>query len=230
MPLLLEGLCKCWLRVGKEGCLGEENKDLKAQAPSEKAASLEEELAKLKAGLTESRWINFLLNTKNNKLIEDYLGLRKKHEEVVSQWDKLQSESSGFDLQIIQLNGYRDPAVAKASSATQEVQRLKGEVKHLRDAASQHPKKLWVAIENFKQSVKFEGAFFAAVEHFKKSPEFLDALGANDAYGVCSFVRKYKEKYLGLRSDYEEFQEGYNSSWFSELSLDAPSEDEEEEE
>ncbi|GAA0155695.1 hypothetical protein LIER_13368 [Lithospermum erythrorhizon] len=43
------------------------------------------------------------------------------------------------------------------------------------------------------------------------------------------FVRNYKEKHPSLRSDYEEFQEGYNSSWFTELSLDAPSEGEEEE-
>ncbi|GAA0167244.1 hypothetical protein LIER_40340 [Lithospermum erythrorhizon] len=126
-------------------------------------------------------------------------------------------------------NWLRDAAVAKASSATQEVKRLEGEVKRLEDDTSQHPKKLWAAVENFKQSTEFEGALYAAVERFKKSQEFLDAMGANAAYGMWSFIIKYKEKYLGLHSDYEEFQEGYNSSWFVELSLNAPSEDEEEE-
>ncbi|GAA0142254.1 hypothetical protein LIER_03197 [Lithospermum erythrorhizon] len=66
----------------------------------------------------------------------------------------------------------------------QEVQRPEGEVKRLEDAATQHPKKLWAAVENFKKSAEFEGTLSAAVECFKKSPEFLDALGANAAYGV----------------------------------------------
>ncbi|GAA0168222.1 hypothetical protein LIER_22987 [Lithospermum erythrorhizon] len=96
--------------------------------------------------------------------------------------------------------------------------------------ASQHPKKLWAAVENYKQPLKFEAAISSAVESFKKSPEFLDVLGSNVAYGVYSFVRKYKEKYPNLRSDYQELQEGYNPSWFAELSLDAPSEYEEDEE
>ncbi|GAA0144150.1 hypothetical protein LIER_04667 [Lithospermum erythrorhizon] len=199
-PLLLEGLCKGYsnnpkpLKVYGDMCrhliqlarrakyLGEENKDLKAQPPSEKAASLEEELAKVKGELVESWRINVTLNTEKKKLVEDYLGLRKKHKEVVSQRDKLQSYSSGFDLQITQLSGYWDVVVVEASRATKE-----------------------------------------------KSPEFLDALGPNAAYVVYSFVRKYKEKHPVIRSDYEEFQEGYNSYWFAELSFDAPSEDEEEE-
>ncbi|GAA0165162.1 hypothetical protein LIER_20634 [Lithospermum erythrorhizon] len=78
--------------------LGEENKDLKAQAPSEKATSLEEELVKVKGELAESQQINVLLNTEKKKLTEDYLGLCKKHEEVSSQRDKLKEESSGFDI------------------------------------------------------------------------------------------------------------------------------------
>ncbi|GAA0150455.1 hypothetical protein LIER_37118 [Lithospermum erythrorhizon] len=77
-------------------------------------------------------------------------------------------------------------------------------------------------MENFNQSLEFQNSVSSAVDHFKKSPEFLEALGANVAYGVCSFVRKYKEKYPGLRSDYKEFQEGYNPSWFADLFLDTP--------
>ncbi|GAA0156144.1 hypothetical protein LIER_38221 [Lithospermum erythrorhizon] len=254
-PLLLEGLCEGYyqspdpLEVYGAMCrhliqaasagfelarradrFEEENKDLKAQAPSEKTASLEEDLTKVREELAESQQINALLNTKNKKLVEDYLGLPKKHEEVTSQQDKLKEESSGFDLQITQLSGYRDAAIAESSRATQVAKRLKDEVKRSEDAGNQHPKELWAAVENFKPSSEFENALSSDVERFKESPEFLDALGANAAYGVCSFVRKYKEKYPGLRSDYEEFQEGYNSSWFAELSLDAPFEDEEDEE
>ncbi|GAA0147538.1 hypothetical protein LIER_36535 [Lithospermum erythrorhizon] len=161
--------------------------------------------------------------------MEDYLGLRKRHEDATSQLDKLKAESSGFDLQITQLSEYRDADVVEASRATQEVQRLEGEVKRLEDASSHHPKKLWATVENFKQSTEFESALSAAVERFKKFSEFLDALGANAAYGVCSFVRKYKEKYPDLLAGYIEFQEGYNPSCFVELSLDAPSDDEEDE-
>ncbi|GAA0164589.1 hypothetical protein LIER_20184 [Lithospermum erythrorhizon] len=76
----------------------------------------------------------------------------------------------------------------------------RGEVKSLEDATSQHPKELWAVVERFNQSSEFEGAHSVAVDRFKKSPEFLDALGANAAYG------------------------------FAELSLDALSEDEEDEE
>ncbi|GAA0146921.1 hypothetical protein LIER_06751 [Lithospermum erythrorhizon] len=163
----------------RANCIGEENKDLKAQDPSEKVASLEKELAKVKAKLVGSHRINLLLNTEKKQLMEDYLGLPKRHEDATSQLDKLKAEISGFDLQITQLNG------------------------RLEDVASQHPKKLWAAVENFKQSA----------ELFKKSPEFLDALWANAAYGVCTLFRKYKEKYPGFRADYIEFQEGYNPSW-----------------
>ncbi|GAA0151240.1 hypothetical protein LIER_10000 [Lithospermum erythrorhizon] len=137
--------------------------------------------------------------------MEDYLGLHKKHEEVTSQRDKLKEESSGFEIQITQLSGYRDAALAKASCETQEAKRLEDEVK------------------------KFENALSAAVERFKKSPEFLDTLGANAAYGAYNFVKKYKEKYHDLRSDHQELQVDYNSSLFAELSLDAPSEKEDEE-
>ncbi|GAA0148249.1 hypothetical protein LIER_42986 [Lithospermum erythrorhizon] len=118
----------------------------------------------------------------------------------------------------------------ETSRATQEAKRLEEEVKRLEDEASQHSKKLWAAVENYKQSFEFEGALIVVVESFKKSSEFLDALGVNVVYGAYSFVRKYKEKYPELRSDYEEFQEDYNSSWFADLNLDAPSEDEEDEE
>ncbi|GAA0141458.1 hypothetical protein LIER_02595 [Lithospermum erythrorhizon] len=223
-PLLLEGLCERYsnaldplkvygdmcrylIQVANVGfelarradCLGEENKDLKAQDPSAKVTSLEEELAKVKAELAGSHRINVLLNNEKKKLMEDYLGLQKRHEDATSKLDKLKAESSGFDVQITQLSRYKDAAVAEAYRTIQE------------------------------QSTEFESALSAAVERFKKSSEFLDALGANAAYGVCSFVRKYKEKYPDLHADYIEFQEGYNSSWFAELSLDAPSDDEEDE-
>ncbi|GAA0144549.1 hypothetical protein LIER_04969 [Lithospermum erythrorhizon] len=143
--------------------LGKENKDLRAQAPSKKTASLEEELAKVRGQLAKSQRINVLLNTEKKKLMEDYLGLPKKHEEVTSQQHKLKVESSGFDIQIAQLSGYRDAALAEASRATQEAKRIEDEVKHLQDTVSQHPKELWAAIENFKQSVEFEGALSAIV-------------------------------------------------------------------
>ncbi|GAA0159274.1 hypothetical protein LIER_16092 [Lithospermum erythrorhizon] len=84
--------------------------------------------------------------------------------------------------------------------------------------------------KDYKQSSEFEATLSASVDSFKKSPEFVDALGANVAYGAYSFVRNYKEKYPGLCSDYKEFQEDYNSSWFADLNLDAPSEDEEDKE
>ncbi|GAA0165774.1 hypothetical protein LIER_21090 [Lithospermum erythrorhizon] len=133
----------------------------------------------------------------------------------------LLNEITSIKLQISQLSGYRNAAVA-------EVKQLEDEVKRLEDAASQYPKELWAAVENFKQSAEFEGALSAAVERFKKSPEFHDIMGANAAYGAYGLVRKYKEKCPNLRSDYEKFQEDFNSSWFAELSLDAPFEDEEE--
>ncbi|GAA0186317.1 hypothetical protein LIER_33605 [Lithospermum erythrorhizon] len=210
------------------------------EAPSEKIASLEEELAKVRGELAECQRINVLLNNEKKKLTEYYLGLHKKHEEVTSQWDKLKEESSGFDIQITQLSGYRDVAIAEASRTTQEAKPLEDEVKCLEDVTSQHPKELWAAVENFKQSAEFKGALSATVdvtprhgapvERFKKSPEFLDTLGVNAAYGAYIFVRKYREKYPDLHCDYQEFQEDYNSSWFTELSLDAPSEEEDEEE
>ncbi|GAA0139728.1 hypothetical protein LIER_01216 [Lithospermum erythrorhizon] len=174
--------------------LREKNKDLKAQAPSEKVASLEEELAKVKGELVESQQINVRLTTERRKLMEDFLRLRKKHEEVSIQRDKLQEESLGFDLQITQLSEYRDAALAEASRTKEKAKRLAGEVKRMEDAASQHPKELWAAVENFKQSAAFENTISLAVENFKKSPEFIDALGANAAYGAYSFVRKFKEK------------------------------------
>ncbi|GAA0150282.1 hypothetical protein LIER_09258 [Lithospermum erythrorhizon] len=176
-PLLLEGLyqgysndpdplevygdmCRNLIHVANAGFelarradnLGEENKDLKAQAPFEKVASLEEELAIVKQELVDSQQINVLLNTEKRKPIEDYLGLRKRYEE--------------------------------------EAQRLECEVERLEDAVSQHPKKLWAAVENYKRSFEFVATLAATVEIFKKSPEFLDALGANVAYRAYSFVRK----------------------------------------
>ncbi|GAA0158530.1 hypothetical protein LIER_15530 [Lithospermum erythrorhizon] len=233
-PLLLEGLCQGYsntldpLEVYEDMCrhliqvanagfelarradfLGEENKDLKALAHSQKVASLEEELAKVRGELAESQRINVRLTTERRKLMEDLLWLRKKHKEVCIQRDKLQEESSGFDLQISQLSGYRDAALAEASRATKEAKQLEGEVKRLEDAASQHPKDLWADVENFKQSAAFKNTISLAVESFKKSPEFLDALGANVAYGAYNFVKKFKEKHLGLCVDYEKFQEEY---------------------
>ncbi|GAA0166174.1 hypothetical protein LIER_21393 [Lithospermum erythrorhizon] len=175
----------------KADCFGEENKDLRSQGPSWKTAELEEKLARVKKKLTKYLRINVLHNTEQKKLMEDYLGLHKKHEEVSSQRDKIQEESSDFDIQITQLSGYRDAVVVEASHVTQEVKRLEAEVKRLENAMSQNPKELWAAVENFKQYAEFEGALSAAAEHFKKSPEFLDALGANAAYWAYSFVRKY---------------------------------------
>ncbi|GAA0187301.1 hypothetical protein LIER_34589 [Lithospermum erythrorhizon] len=67
------------------------------------------------------------------------------------------------------------------------------------------------------------------MESFKKSPDFIDALGANVAYGAYSFVKKFKEKHPGLHVDYEKFQKEYDPSWFAGLDLDAPSEDEDDE-
>ncbi|GAA0161568.1 hypothetical protein LIER_17851 [Lithospermum erythrorhizon] len=86
-------------------------------APFKKTASLEEELAKLNGQLTESQRINVLLNTEKKRLSEDYLGLSKRHEEVGFLRDKLKAETSGFHLQITQLSGFKDVAVAEASRA-----------------------------------------------------------------------------------------------------------------
>ncbi|GAA0173582.1 hypothetical protein LIER_41552 [Lithospermum erythrorhizon] len=166
-------------------CLGEENKDLLSQGPSGKIAELEEESARVKKELVEGQRINVLLKTEKKKLMEDYFGLHKKHEEITL------------------LSEYRDAVAAEASSATEEVNRLEAVVKRL---------KVWAALENFKQSAEFEGALSVAVEHFKKSSEFLDALGVDVAYGAYNFVRKYKKKYPDLCSDYEKLQEYYNSS------------------
>ncbi|GAA0162676.1 hypothetical protein LIER_39456 [Lithospermum erythrorhizon] len=52
------------------------------------------------------------------------------------------------------------------------------------------------------------------------SLEFVDALGANVAFGALSFVR----------SDFAEFQKDYESSWFTVLDLDASSSGEEDDE
>ncbi|GAA0154629.1 hypothetical protein LIER_12556 [Lithospermum erythrorhizon] len=124
LPLLILFVCSRAAKADfelarREDRLEEENKYLQTQAPSGKAASLEEELAKLKGELVEGQGINILLNTKKKKLTKDYLGLRKKHEEVTSQQDKLKEESSSFDLQTTQLSGYRDTVVAEASRPTQ---------------------------------------------------------------------------------------------------------------
>ncbi|GAA0150668.1 hypothetical protein LIER_37158 [Lithospermum erythrorhizon] len=86
------------------------------------------------------------------------------------------------------------------------------------------------AVEDFKASPEFEAALLAAVERFKASPEFVDALGANAAFGAFSFVKSVKEKYPSIRSDFAEFRKDYESSWFAELDLDAPSNEEEDDE
>ncbi|GAA0165720.1 hypothetical protein LIER_21047 [Lithospermum erythrorhizon] len=128
----------------------------------------------------------------------------------------------------------------------EEVKELREEFQTLKDAATLHPKEIWAAVENYKQSAElqnallaavdkfkesreFEAALSAAVERFKTSPKFLDAMGANSAYGAFSFVKKYKEKYPDLRSDYEKFLEDYKGSCFTDLDLDASSGDEEDE-
>ncbi|GAA0171033.1 hypothetical protein LIER_25167 [Lithospermum erythrorhizon] len=79
-----ENMCRRLIQVANAGFelgrradfLGEENKDLKAQAPLEKVASLEEELAKVNGKLAESQRINVRLTTERRKLTEDFLGLR----------------------------------------------------------------------------------------------------------------------------------------------------------
>ncbi|GAA0170419.1 hypothetical protein LIER_40957 [Lithospermum erythrorhizon] len=134
----------------------------------------------------------------------------------------------------------------EASCAREEVRELKEEVQALKTETARHPKEIWAAVENYKQSAElqstllaaveefkesreFEAALSAAVERFKKSPKFLDALGANSTYGAFSFVKKYKEKYPDHRSDYVKFQEDYKGSWFADLDLDTSSSDDEDE-
>ncbi|GAA0187552.1 hypothetical protein LIER_34840 [Lithospermum erythrorhizon] len=218
-----------------------ENQCLLAQVPSEKEALLEEELVRVKEDLAKCQRINSLLHTEKRKLNEDYLGLYKKYEDVSAKCKKLKDESSGFDCQITQLCGIRDVALAEASCAREEVKQLREEVQDLKDATTRHPKEIWAAVENYKQSAelqstllavieesqKFEASLSAAVERFKKSPKFFDALGANSAYGAFNFVKKYKEKYPDLRSDYAKFQEDYKGSWFADLDIDASSSDDE---
>ncbi|GAA0153212.1 hypothetical protein LIER_11508 [Lithospermum erythrorhizon] len=173
-PLLLEGfplevygdMCRYLIQARRVDFLGEENRNLKAQVPSDKAASLEEELNKVKWGARGEPADQ-----------RPYLGLCKKHEDVATQRDKIKAESSCFNLQITQLSGIRDVVLAKASRSTQETKRLEEEVKRLEDVASQYPKAIWAAVENFKQTTEFEGALSTDVESFKKSPEFIDALG-----------------------------------------------------
>ncbi|GAA0141369.1 hypothetical protein LIER_02524 [Lithospermum erythrorhizon] len=233
--------------VRRADSLDFENQRLLAQVPSEKEVSLEEELARVKEDLAKSQQINSLIITEKRKLNEDYLGLHKKYEDVSAECKKLKDESSGFDCQITQLCGITDAALAEASCAREEVKELREEVQALKDAATRHPKEIWAAVENYKQSAElqntllaaveefkesqeFEAALSAAVERFKTSPEFLDALGANSAYRASSFVKKYKGKYPDLRSDYAKFQEDYKGSWFADLDLDVSSSDDEVEE
>ncbi|GAA0163275.1 hypothetical protein LIER_19182 [Lithospermum erythrorhizon] len=123
-----------------------ENQRLMAQVPSEKEASLEEEMAKLKEDLAKSQRINSLILTEKRKLNEDYLGLHNKYENVSAECRKLKDESSGFDCQITQLSGIRDAALAEASCAREEVKELQEEVQALKDAATRHPKEIWAAV------------------------------------------------------------------------------------
>ncbi|GAA0164590.1 hypothetical protein LIER_20185 [Lithospermum erythrorhizon] len=91
-PLLLEGLCDAYSHATDPlEVYGAMCKHM-IQVPTKRAVLLEEELAKVKGELAESQW-----NTEKKKLVEDYLGLRKRHEEVTSQRDKLKDESSGFN-------------------------------------------------------------------------------------------------------------------------------------
>ncbi|GAA0142313.1 hypothetical protein LIER_03243 [Lithospermum erythrorhizon] len=126
-------------------------------------------------------------------------------------------------IQITQLFGIWDVALAEASCVREEI-------KELREESAELQNTLLAAVEEFKESREFEAALSAGVERFKTSPEFLDALGANSAYGAFSFVKKYKEKYPDLRSDYAKFQEDYKGSWFADLDLNASSSDDEDEE
>ncbi|GAA0174282.1 hypothetical protein LIER_27707 [Lithospermum erythrorhizon] len=185
--LLMEGLCEGY--VGNAGfelarranSLDFENQRLLAQVPSEKEASLEEELAKVREDLAKSQRINSLIHTEKRKLKEDYLRLHKKYEDVTAECKKLKDESSGFDRQITQICGIRDAALAEASCAREEVRELKEE------------STLLASVEEFKESREFEAALSVAVKHFKKSSEFLDALGANSTYGAFRFVKNDEE-------------------------------------
>ncbi|GAA0145191.1 hypothetical protein LIER_36084 [Lithospermum erythrorhizon] len=89
-----------------------------------------------------------------------------------------------------------DTIVAEASRATLLVKRVEEDGKRIEDAPSQRRKELWADVENYKQSLEFEGALSLVVEHFKKSLEFLDGLGANTAYGVCSSSRGTRRSIL----------------------------------
>ncbi|GAA0138714.1 hypothetical protein LIER_00406 [Lithospermum erythrorhizon] len=64
--------------VRRANSLDFENQQLLAQVPSEKEASLEEELTKLKEDLAKSERINSSILTEKSKLNEDYLGLHKR--------------------------------------------------------------------------------------------------------------------------------------------------------
>ncbi|GAA0147349.1 hypothetical protein LIER_36501 [Lithospermum erythrorhizon] len=138
------------------------------------------------------------------KLNEDYLGLHKKFEDVSAKNQKLKDKSSGFDCQITQLSAIQDASLAEIALARKEAEELQED-----------------------ESKEFEAAISAAVERFKASPEFVDTLGTNAAFGAFGFVKKYKDKYPELRFDFEEFQENYKSSWFTDLDLDALSSEEE---
>ncbi|GAA0172820.1 hypothetical protein LIER_26566 [Lithospermum erythrorhizon] len=228
-----------------------ENQRLLAQVPSDKEASLEEEVAKLndeKAKL-EAEWVDAQqiagsLLTAKRRLLDDCLGLRKKFEDATAENQKLGEESSNFDIQITQLSATRDAALEETKLARQEAEDLQKEKEVLKNAAARHKKDIWAAVENykvstelwerfeaascvavedFKASPEFEAALLAIVERFKASPEFNDALGTNAAFGAFSFVKRCKEKYPELRSDFPEFQKDYESSWFADLDLDASS-------
>ncbi|GAA0168849.1 hypothetical protein LIER_23473 [Lithospermum erythrorhizon] len=139
--------------------------------------------------------------------------------ELARRANSLDFENQRLMAQITQLCGIRDAALAETACAREEVKELQEEVQALKDVAARHPKKVWAAVENYKQSAElrdtilaaveefkeskeFEAALSAAVECFTTSPEFLDTLGINVAFGAFSFVKKYKEKYPDLRSDF----------------------------
>ncbi|GAA0141316.1 hypothetical protein LIER_35370 [Lithospermum erythrorhizon] len=160
-----------------------ENQRLLAQVPSDKEASLEEEVAKLKeekaklkAEWVDAQRIASSLLTEKRRLFDDCWGLRKTFEDAAAENQKLREESSNFDIQITQLSATRDAALEETKLARREADDLQKENEALKIAAARHKKDIWAAVENYKVSTelqeKFEVASSATVEDFKASPEF----------------------------------------------------------
>ncbi|GAA0157797.1 hypothetical protein LIER_14984 [Lithospermum erythrorhizon] len=141
----------------------------------------------------------------------------------------IQVGNTGFELERQANNLDFENQRLLAQVPSEEEASLEEELAKLKEdlAKTELQNAFLAVIEEFKESKEFDAALSADVERF---PEFLDALGANSAYGAFSFVKKYKEKYPELRSDYVKFQEDYKGSWFADLDLDASSNVEKDEE